>query len=526
MVSDNDGSAFITKAEFDSLKNNFQSQLDSYNTAIDNKIDAAIATYLAGIKQEAQTTTNIINNTWGECTVVNGVFGNSYQIPNIDFMFILNYYHKVNKTSKSYDGADVESATAGTAEALYNEYEGNLGHVMRLQHTLNWSGKFAYRNLVSCTGDDVNYGNLIWSGRALKYNETINLVKHVATWLGSSSAIQWLGYFDRPDSRSYTCTIRNVSTFKKNGKISSWKSEANTAWPISYIWKSNSDYTANVTWSTEKEQNMIIGTIDLLPDDNGNIIDYEHIMSYRTDSAWRVSDASFTKRYRLAPDNAIKSSNLYSASTVTNTAKGFSTAWFQLYNGGSGKIRDQWPIFWGLLPVNHEITDDSTISSIGMLDSDVRADGIYQDNNIRTITTNKATFTKNPPTLEQGLQLLVNKKDAKITWEPTFNYTHVHNGASTYTDNTHEVDIYFSLTPFGDKVSNTGNLIQVKVNGSTEKKNFATTVNRRCKVEFEMPEDGLVYVKWVPHETTYIDSDWLVTLDVKSCSTYIYQSNI
>ena len=28
VVSDNDGSAFITKAEFDSLKNTFQSQID------------------------------------------------------------------------------------------------------------------------------------------------------------------------------------------------------------------------------------------------------------------------------------------------------------------------------------------------------------------------------------------------------------------------------------------------------------------------------------------------------------------
>ena len=52
VVSDNDGSAFITKAEFDSLKNNFQAQIDNYNTNIDNKIDAAIAGYLAGIKVE------------------------------------------------------------------------------------------------------------------------------------------------------------------------------------------------------------------------------------------------------------------------------------------------------------------------------------------------------------------------------------------------------------------------------------------------------------------------------------------
>ena len=52
VVSDNDGSAFITKAEFDSLKNNFQSQIDQYNTSIDSKIDSAISQYLAGIKAE------------------------------------------------------------------------------------------------------------------------------------------------------------------------------------------------------------------------------------------------------------------------------------------------------------------------------------------------------------------------------------------------------------------------------------------------------------------------------------------
>lgn len=49
-LSENDGSAFITKAEFDSLKNNFQSQIDNYNTNIDSKIDNAIASYLSGLK--------------------------------------------------------------------------------------------------------------------------------------------------------------------------------------------------------------------------------------------------------------------------------------------------------------------------------------------------------------------------------------------------------------------------------------------------------------------------------------------
>lgn len=48
-VSDNDGSAFITKAEYDSLKNNFQTQLNNYYSNIDAKIDEAISNYLTGL---------------------------------------------------------------------------------------------------------------------------------------------------------------------------------------------------------------------------------------------------------------------------------------------------------------------------------------------------------------------------------------------------------------------------------------------------------------------------------------------
>ncbi|MBO6134559.1 MAG: hypothetical protein J6O09_02140, partial [Lachnospiraceae bacterium] len=55
VVGDNDGAAFITKAEFDSMKNDFQSQLDRYNSSLDNKIDGAIASYLAGVGIEKRT---------------------------------------------------------------------------------------------------------------------------------------------------------------------------------------------------------------------------------------------------------------------------------------------------------------------------------------------------------------------------------------------------------------------------------------------------------------------------------------
>ncbi len=66
VVGDNDGAAFITKAEFDSLKNNFQSQIDQYNTSIDSKIDGAIASYLAGVKVEKKSILNNLYTQLGE----------------------------------------------------------------------------------------------------------------------------------------------------------------------------------------------------------------------------------------------------------------------------------------------------------------------------------------------------------------------------------------------------------------------------------------------------------------------------
>ena len=49
IVSDNDGSAFVTKSEFEALKSDFNSQIDNYNLSIDRKIDGAIGQYLAGL---------------------------------------------------------------------------------------------------------------------------------------------------------------------------------------------------------------------------------------------------------------------------------------------------------------------------------------------------------------------------------------------------------------------------------------------------------------------------------------------
>jgi hypothetical protein len=75
LVGDNDGAAFITKAEFDSMKNDFQSQLDRYNSSIDNKVDGAIANYLSGISVAKKQDVKIATQGWENICWQDGLFG-------------------------------------------------------------------------------------------------------------------------------------------------------------------------------------------------------------------------------------------------------------------------------------------------------------------------------------------------------------------------------------------------------------------------------------------------------------------
>ena len=66
VVGDNDGAAFITKAEFESLKNDFQTQINRYNTSLDNKIDGAIASYIAGARVGKQENVKLLVDNYSD----------------------------------------------------------------------------------------------------------------------------------------------------------------------------------------------------------------------------------------------------------------------------------------------------------------------------------------------------------------------------------------------------------------------------------------------------------------------------
>ena len=98
VVSDNDGAAFISKAEFDSLKNNFQTQIDSYNTSIDNKIDNAISSYLSGVvlKTDPDDLYKNLKNAMGvDLWVRNNIAdtGNTTMKPELSINLVRRFYY-------------------------------------------------------------------------------------------------------------------------------------------------------------------------------------------------------------------------------------------------------------------------------------------------------------------------------------------------------------------------------------------------------------------------------------------------
>lgn len=151
VVSDNDGSAFITKAEYDSLKNEFQSILDTFNTRIDQKIDDSIAAYLSGIKVSKSTELKLDenckylfplvmcgpNNEWNDYT------NDDYYDLSIPFCdeYIVTTYADRSKSRGADHSADVSTSYTElpTSLPVMSSSWSGLGATARIMHKVSAS---------------------------------------------------------------------------------------------------------------------------------------------------------------------------------------------------------------------------------------------------------------------------------------------------------------------------------------------------------------------------------------------------
>ena len=214
VVSDNDGSAFITKAEFDSLKNNFQSQIDQYNTQIDTKIDNAIASYISGISASKESAVNTSFNIVGNATTNSeGISENSIHFMGKDYMLQNATLIPSSTTNLSFIG------TIG-----YNPIE---QYYMDSNNTLQINGSYTYGHTNNCVleSDDSYVERFLIN---VKVNENRNMVCQ-----GRESGIFYTGGI-------WKKVDMEVMSEPTEAQVSSWTTH--TSPPIINVWTEGYGY--------------------------------------------------------------------------------------------------------------------------------------------------------------------------------------------------------------------------------------------------------------------------------------------
>ena len=198
VMSDNDGSAFITKAEFDSLKNDFQSKIDAYNLNIDNKIDAAIAGYLAGIKTTKTETLNIM--LWGGRKL--GLIENEYSRPYVEgrvggrLDFTLYASSQRSGSSPWYSGKTqyndsqtIGSQNAGWFKTCFHRFEADIVPFKYAVVDVNKTGDRYYFNLLGYSSVNENLVGLHrtheQADKTQRKDWTIGLCSGIYPWRGA-----------------------------------------------------------------------------------------------------------------------------------------------------------------------------------------------------------------------------------------------------------------------------------------------------------------------------------------------------
>ena len=161
VVSSNDGSAFITKAEFDALVNDFNSRIEDYEKSIDAKIDGAIAEYLAGLATAS-----------------------SYIMEDLIYVAKANDVNNLKfiqwKTPQATNNVDDVSAgfyiTHSTGSTSISN--GIRGMVILCNHAA-WSGGLSLRRYTNFTGNNSNFTSYYYY--AMFPFGTLNSVDNVVT---------------------------------------------------------------------------------------------------------------------------------------------------------------------------------------------------------------------------------------------------------------------------------------------------------------------------------------------------------
>ena len=527
VVSDNDGSAFITKAEFDSLKKDFQSQIDQYNTSIDAKIDGAIASYLAGINLSKDTTYKVEIADWEEVTATNHVLLESWTKPNLNITFNYQYANPNWRGewfeiwwasaailyNRPADEVQIRNLVDAGIESTSTKFPDNvtwLGQSKDLRETINvvktgvcpsaWDGtqhsssaggdnQYVNSYLVGATGGsanmDVIYALQIDKGYVPSMNP--KLAYHGQYWWASQN----IEIYPKYDSSWLNASINTGLSLKYVG---------NTQYQFEHIINyGNYDYEnlTAPTWTNTLGSNATWSENDVMSDSDvdqiGRWAVFEMVDKQNHDwnaSNWMTDDSEWWQYNSIA------------VGTTTERQFGYqpNNKAFRYFLSGQSTAAPR----------------TTMMASVGVLDTTYKSEKILQWSGKRKLNRDE-NISYEKINLYNGALIAYAKQDETFKWEPVIKGTYDNGGTDVAIT---KWRVKLSDKPFGTGESlGTGG--KVLKNAGQTNDYLVTDDTGKCKFNFQLGDNTTIWCKWWPDDTNICNNyNWKGTLDLTQCGTY------
>ena len=502
VVGDNDGAAFITKAEFDSLKNDFQNQLDRYNSSIDNKIDGAIASYLAGITIGKTEDKTLKYQDWKGVTFLNFSPSNVCSLPDYDVALSSSYYVYISGTGSALPPTESVMLTLAfnnTRTTLQNKRclaDGDAEDSTSMPNQVIWEGRAT--NLI-----EKFIGNAAFMFFKTLPNPTGDTTGKFVPYLYGATET-WVHFFG--------CGLTKI---KPGYYADNFDHITNkTWWPRFYYYSdqnvnNSKGYLDGDHTSANANSFSLSWSGALRNDGDGKTKDYEHIINYDDVEFPQLTDLDWTHTLRTLTDaptfDDLKNTGTKSSKILWTERPGGAT---DLRVPTSIKTCDNY------YSNDYNVANTEKVLGIGVINKIYSSEDILQTKNkeIFDISSNDSITAPKALNLYEGFPLFASDVGSQIEWTPVFNNTKVDGSSQDF-----ELNIMLALEPFGEADNVSADKI-IKINGSTN--NYVTTSSKTCKIKFTMPERGIVYMKAWPTDSTILTKKWEATLDLTSCGHY------
>ena len=478
VVSDNDGSAFITKAEFDSLKNIFQSQLDSYNENIDTKIDNAIASYLIGIKIQKQKQLIFLDPDWKDIYEINGQgIANKYDAPYKNFILNIGYtnYQNTWTSTAHYNAKLVDTIKNTQTRALVEAFE---------QET------YSYDNVYP-----------VWQGLNTEFIEEMSCTT-MGTKYNTTSSTEY--YFPGAGVNLLRFNLVRYTRYNDG-----YKESNGSRWTATIDRWINSGSTAYSGEMSTLEWKYVNNNFIVAPNDKYK---YKHIMCFDSMVPIGVTDKDWLKVWYVGDDDQDSAGNYKYWYQDNWTIEGLYGYCENTDAGATANIGRNlaanllWPAAKG------STTSTDRRPHVGLLPSLLDHTKLVQIDGTR-IVEDEGTNYYGPyyETLGVGYAAFFVKKDTKFSWDLTINDCLLNPCSASptaYTDGKYR--IYLSIGGFGSGTSPAYGATKLTHTEEGVEYDYWETTNNSVSIKnVEIPESGILYIKWRPSDSSVTTTNWI-----------------